>query len=175
MFEGILKAVEKTIELIKTKEKNNKEFFELIINPLYNEFEEVAVKYFELFTRKSITPEDATAIRDSYIQSRIKVTELAETYKNAYGNNEITKLFQAITDFFFDDFKVRLDTGKPVLMSGGEEYIELISGKIEYISTFENEYHKEEMLDSLKKKLAEVLRAYGEIKLKYSLPIGYKP
>ncbi len=101
MFEGIVKVIDKTIELIKFRQTNNKEYFVLIISPLFIEFEKVAEDYFKLFNSRSTRKSELTKIRDQYLQSRIKVTELANKYGENADDATVLAYFDAIQEFFF--------------------------------------------------------------------------
>lgn len=113
MIEALLKVIDKSIELIKLRQKNDKEFFDLVILPLFIEFEGVAQKYFELANCLDATRDELDEIRKQYLQSRIKVSELVKVYDERTNDIIVSEFFKAIHEFFFGDVVATRNLGAP--------------------------------------------------------------
>ncbi len=172
MFEGIVTVLDKTIELIQLKQTNNKEFYILIISPLFIEFEKVAEDYFELFNSYSTRKSELTKVRNQYLQSRIKVTELANKYGENVEDTTVLAFFDSIREFFFvSPILEKRDLGS----SAGAYFIDLVSGERERVKLPGDVSQKrEELKNNMEIKWGKVVSIYGELQMKYNLPIGYK-
>lgn len=169
MLQELLKISEKIMELINVKQKNDQFYFENVITPLFDEYSKVADKYFILFQSYGEPIENLTKTRNEYIKLRIKVTSLAKTYIKRSKNQNICEFFEALQDFFFISPKIRIEEECPT-SSRGALFIELASGKADV----EN-FRKIDLLNqSIQLKWEKVVSIYGDLKLQYTLPIGYK-
>jgi len=166
MLDVILKVIDKAIELVKLREKNKREFFDIVIDPLFNEFEKVSESYFSLFQSRSLPITDLEAIRNEYLQARIKVTELVEVYRKNVKDEDICKFFESIHEFFYGSKYMGMD-GEFFQPSKGREYINLVSGRIErkFAIDLDAQYEK------LQTSWGNTVKLYGVLKKKYKLPI----
>lgn len=170
MIDSLLKVIEKSIELVNTRQNNNKQYFEFMVKPLFAEVEKVASEYFNLFSIQGITPEAAEDIRRGYIQSRIKVTELAKKYQSESNDPDLIEFFNSISDFFYGSFFVP----EEVCRSDGFYYIEILTGKRTFAKFGRKPKSLNEMQGALQDRWARIVRTYGGLQLKYGTPIGYK-
>ena len=171
MFEGIVIVLDKAIELINIRQKNDKEFFSLVISPLFIEFEKVAESYFKLFNNCGTRKSQLIEIRNQYLKSRIKVTELAKIYGENVEDIAVLEYFNAIQEFFFVSPTLEKDIGG----SGGSYFIDLVTGETERVKlTGGITKKKEELKKNMEIKWGRVVSIYGELQMKYGLPIGYK-
>lgn len=170
MIDSLLKVIEKGIDLVNTKQNNNKQYFEFIVKPLFVDVEKVAGEYFNLFSIYGIAPEAAEDIRRGYIQTRIKITELARKYQSESSDPDLIEFFNSISEFFYGSFIVPEDTCK----SYGSYYIEILTGKRTFSKFDSTPSSLKEMQEELQGRWARIVRTYGGLQLKYGTPIGYK-
>lgn len=170
MIDSLLKVIEKGIDLVNTRQNNNKQYFEFIVKPLFVDVEKVAGEYFNLFSIHGITPEAAEYIRRGYIQTRIKITELARKYQSESSDPDLIEFFNSISDFFYGSFFVPEDTCR----SDGSYYVEILTGKRTFSKFDRRPNSLKEMQEALHGRWARIVRTYGGLQLKYGTPIGYK-
>jgi len=170
MLDSFLKIIEKGIELVNLKQRNDKENFESFVVPLFDEFSLVVAEYFRLFGEGGIDTEKAINIRNGYIQSRIKVTELAKFMKTQVKDPGLVEFYNLIATYFHGDFVFP----ESISQSNGRYYIEIISGKRTFSQSYKAPKSLVEMRDDLENRWERVVRVYGALKFKYCLPIGYK-
>lgn len=169
MIGDFLKLIDKAIELVNIRQKNDREFFQLILKPLFSEFEVAAKGYFELFRSCGDSKEELMSIRDGYIQIRMKVTSLTEKYRALSKSDDVGEFFELIEAFFFSSIKSR-DPEYVPCRSDGMEYIDLVTGKVGF-----EEFRKiENLQNQLEIKWQSVVKQYAELQIKYELPAGYK-
>jgi len=172
MFDVILKLADKAIELVKLREKNKREFFEIIIDPLFEEFEKVSKSYFLLLQTPKLQKTELEKIRNEYLQTRIKITELVCEYKKTVKDEEINKFFDSIYNFFFEEEPLSVLAPK----SWGHYYYNLVNEQ----NNRKNDENFDKLLtratDELYERLqtswGESVKLYGSLKMKYKLPIG---
>lgn len=166
----ILKLLDKTMELVKLKEKNKKEFFDLVIEPLFNEFEKVSKSYFTLYQNNSQSISNLKVIRNDYIQDRIKITALVDGYSKEIADDDVCKFFESIKIFFYGSNYVPGINGNPDHSQGWEilhkHHREIDKGN-KLNSELEAQYEK------MQSSWRNVVMFYGVLKNKYKLPIGH--
>lgn len=169
MIGDFLKVLDKAIELINVRQRNDRDFFQLILKPLYSEFEIAANGYFDLFRSHVLSKEELTSIRDGYIQTRIKVTSITEQYRAFSKSEDLAEFFELIEQFFFSPVKFRNPESIP-RRSDGMDFIDLATGE----SNFEQTNKIRELQSQLELKLQSVVKKYAELQVKYELPVGYE-
>lgn len=167
MLSDFLLLVDKLILLIQSKEKNKKDFFLHIIKPFFSELEIAVTGYFQLYSGYGAKKEELIKIRDEYIQTRIKVTSLIEAYRNISKTKELVEFFELVESFFFGDHKLRID--EPYRLSEGRKLIDLATGNCS--EEYRNEF--EDSQDQLAQKWRLITKKYGELQVKYELPIEF--
>jgi hypothetical protein len=170
MIDSLLKVIEKSIDLINAKQNNDKQYFELIVKPLFIDFEKVAAEYFKLFSARGINANEAEGIRNVYLQSRIKITELAKIYQEKSKNTELIDFFKSVSEFFYGNFYVPEEACR----SDGLYYINILTGERKFSSFVRKPKSLMEMHNALQDRWIKVVGIYGGLQFKYGTPIGYK-
>ena len=170
MIDTFVKVLEKGIELVNVRQESNKQYFELIVSPLFDEFEKVVGGYLKLFSMQGVSKDEALSIREGYLQSRIKVTELASKFAKESNDEELVEYFNSLSEFFYGEFSVP----EPVNRSDGRYYIDILTGERSFSDFSEKPNSLQHMRDSLEERWQKVVNIYGSLKIKYGTPIGYK-
>jgi hypothetical protein len=113
MIDLFLKLIDRIIDLLKTKQKNKEVLFREIAEPLFLELQPVIEKYFLIFkdikammvarSRKGAA-EKLKALKEKrheYLQTRIKVTEMAFAIKNGVADEKVVAFAQTVLNFFY--------------------------------------------------------------------------
>ncbi len=187
----LIDLIDKAIELLKQKEQNNREFFDLIIDPLYEEFEIVAASYFKMFAL--LPPPDPPGhygvngdfpnskklveIRNGYLQSRIKISSLVEVYSNNIRDKKVCEFLESIQTFFYGQKYLAGNAG-----TEGQFCIDIVSGIKSPVvdKKYKDMVVKIELRKVLEKTNIRLQEAWsntsklhGLLKLKYKLPKGF--
>jgi hypothetical protein len=170
MIDSLLKVIEKGIDLVNAKQNNDKQYFELIVKPLFSEFEKVAAEYFKLFRTRGINANEAEGIRNGYLQSRIKITELAKIYQEQSGSTELIDFFKSLSEFFYGNFYVPEEACR----SDGLYYINILTGERKFSNFTRKPKSLMEVQNVLQDRWKKVVSIFGSLQLKYGTPIGYK-
>lgn len=166
MIDSFLKVIEKGIDLVNTRQKNNKDYFLLIVTPLFEEFEKVAADYFKLFDSRRIEVKDAVNIREGYLQARIKVTELARSYSAESKDKDLILFFDSVSNFFYGNLVAREISTR----SDGWYFINILTEE----KTFNEPQLLLEARDSLESRWETSVHMFAKLKIKYGSPIGFK-
>ena len=169
MIGDLLKLIDKAIELVNVRQKNDREFFQLILKPLFSEFEIDSKGDFVLFRSSGGSKQELMSIRDGYIQIRTKVTSLTEKYRALSKSDDVGEVFELIEAFFFSSVKSS-DPEHVPCRSDGMEYIDLVTGEV----GFETFRKIEDLQNQLEIKWQFIVKQYAELQIKYELPAGYK-
>lgn len=170
MIDSFLKVIEKGIELLKARQNNKKEYFQVVISPLFDEFEKVVSEYFRLFDSRGINEGDALNIREGYLQSRIKVTELAKKYAAESQDKELVAFFDSVSNFFYGNFVLPEQS----LRTDGRHYIDILTGEKTFSRFAKKPHSLIEARENLEQRWETTVQMFAKLKLKYGAPLGYK-
>ncbi|AQZ32550.1 hypothetical protein BHQ29_04180 [Pseudomonas sp. LPH1] len=169
MIDSFLKVIEKGIELLNTRQNNKREYFQIIISPLFDEFEKVASEYFKLFDSRGINEEEALNIRAGYLQSRIKVTELAKKYAAESQDKELVAFFDSISNFFYGNFVLPEQS----MRTDGRHYIDILTGEKTFSRFTKKPHSLIEAKENLEQRWEATVQMFAKLKLKYGTPLRY--
>lgn len=170
MIDTLLKVVEKGIELVNIRQKNKIEYFKFVISPLFDEFEKVVAEYLKLFDGRGIDEKEAVAIREGYLQSRIKVIELAKNYADQSNDEDLIEFFESVSGFFYGSFVVP----EVPRRSDGRYYIDILTGEKTFYQFSKKPNSLAEARGCLENRWEKIVGLFARLQLKYGTPIGYK-
>lgn len=166
--------VDRIINLEKRKLQNDRDLFNEIVEPLFEELQPVALKYMEIFRKAAFALEKDKKVdfrkiaweikdqRDAIVMARIKVSEMASQIRHHINNIEIQNFSDDVDKFFYGTEKKETTTASRLIIM----FFNL--GLDQFITKNEVVLYMTENLKFMEKQWASIVKRYQAIKI-YSL------
>lgn len=190
MVEIFLKLIDKVIQLIKERQLNNDKIFNDLIEPIFNDMTLVAKDYFTMFSESyhllapyaryeketdfhaiSEQLKKVGARREEFLNTRIKVREMAKMLSAEISDPDIIKFTDSILKFFYGN-----EFNESVVFF--ESYSEQMSDIFDYLELDHSHYRLqaivkiiEKVRENIEQEWINITEYYAVLRIKYLKPI----